>query len=208
MKDALVTIVEGQGEVLAVPILLRRIFHECQAYDVQLPRPFRVHRNRIARTGEMEKAVRQAVADRGRSDTFRIAAVLVILDADEDCPARLAPELLRRCQSVLPDLPVSVVLAQREFEAWFLGAKESLRGKRGIRLDAATPENPESIRGAKERLTANMEGKRYLPTDDQPAFAEGFDLRLARERCPSFQKLLRDVHGLLGEMGRAVARLS
>lgn len=203
MKDAIVTIVEGQGEVLAVPVLLRRILYEFKVYDVQLPRPFRVHRNRMPRPGEMEKAVRQAVADRGRRGDFRVSAVLVVLDADEDCAARLAPELLRRCKSVLPGLPVSVVLAEIEFEAWFLGAKESLRGKRGIRMGAASPKNPESIRGAKERLTANMDGNRYVPTLDQPAFAEVFDLRLALERCASFRKLLRDVQGLLGEMGRA-----
>jgi hypothetical protein len=204
MNDAILTIVEGQGEVLAVPVLLRRILFEFEVYDVHLPRPFRVHRNRIARPGEIEKAARQAVADRGRSGDFRVSAVLVVLDADEDCPARLASDLLERCKFVFPDLPFSVVLAKREFEAWFLGAKESLRGKRGIRMDATTPKNPESIRGAKERLTANMDGNRYVPTDDQPAFAEVFDLRLASERCASFRKLLRDVQGLLGELGRSV----
>ena len=88
---------------------------------------------------------------------------------------------------------MALVLANRELEAWFLGAKESLRGIRGIRRDAVTPANPEAIRGAKERLSVNMQGRRYIATDDQPALAHAFDLGAAEAKCPSFAKLVRDV---------------
>ncbi|MGH7342125.1 MAG: DUF4276 family protein, partial [Candidatus Rokuibacteriota bacterium] len=82
--------------------------------------------------------------------------MLVVLDSDDDDTAVLRSELLERCRQATP-LPVSVVLARRELEAWFLGAKESLRGICGIRHDAVAPDDPESIRGAKERLTQNMD---------------------------------------------------
>lgn len=39
--------------------------------------------------------------------------------------------------------------------------------------------------------------------DDQPALADGFDLALARQRCPSFDKFVRDVQRILGAMHRA-----
>ena len=42
-----------------------------------------------------------------------------------------------------------VVLAHREFEAWFLAAIESLRGTGGIRADAESHHDPESPREQK-----------------------------------------------------------
>ncbi|MCK5380218.1 MAG: DUF4276 family protein, partial [Candidatus Latescibacteria bacterium] len=139
-------------------------------------------------------AIEQVVRSRSGA-----GGILVLLDADKDCPAELEPSLLRRCQAVT-QLPATVVLAMREFEGWFLGAKESLRGVRGIRADATAPENPEMIRGAKERLTKNMQGQRYMEVDDQPALAARMDLELAKARCPSFEKFLRGVHFLISEM--------
>lgn len=197
MSPSIVPIVEGHSEQEAVPALLRRIGEELGIHAVGVARPFRVKRNRVVREGELERAVEQAVRD--REDP---ACVLVILDADDDCPAELAPRLFQRCQEAT-NLPSAVVLANREFEAWFLGAKESLRGLRGIPLDAASVPDPERIRGAKERLSHNMPGRGYVPSDDQAALAARMDLRLAADRCPSFEKLLRDVGRLFEAALRA-----
>ena len=46
-------------------------------------------------------------------------------------------------------MPCGVVMAQREYEAWFLAAIESLCGQRGIVSDALYPQDPEQVRGAK-----------------------------------------------------------
>jgi hypothetical protein len=92
---------------------------------------------------------------------------------------------------------VVVVLANIEMEGWFLGGKESLRGVCGIKSDAVAPPNPESIRGAKERLSKNMEhGRRYLEVDDQPALATHLDFDLTQSRSRSFEKFLNDAHNL------------
>ena len=194
MSRVIVPIVEGYAEVESVPVLLRRILEQEAAYSLQIAKSFRVKRNRIVREGELERAVQQSVRSRPHA-----GGILVLLDADDDCPAQLGPRLLKRCRNVT-QLPVAVVLAMREFEGWFLGAKESLRGIRGIRSDATAPQNPESIRGAKERLTKNMQGQRYMGVDDQPALAERMDLELAKDRCPSFEKFLRGVNCLISEM--------
>ncbi len=96
------------------------------------------------------------------------------------------------------------MVATRELEAWFLGAKESLRGVRGIKPGANAPPDPESVRGAKERLSRNMErGRSYFEVDDQPAFAATFDLAAARTRCPSFQFLCDELRRLLAEIAVA-----
>ena len=197
MRRAIVPIVEGLSEVESVPVLLRRILAQTAAHGVLVARPFRVKRNLIVKEGELERTIRQVVRSRSGA-----AGILVLLDADDDCPAQLGPSLLKRCQAVT-QLPAAVVLAMREFEGWFLGAKESLRGVRGIRQDAMVPENPEMIRGAKERLTKNMQGQRYMEVDDQPALAARMDLELAKARCPSFEKFLRGVNFLISEMTRA-----
>ena len=124
------------------------------------------------------------------------AAVLVLIDADDDCPAKLGPSLLRRLRGRLPDRPSAVVLAKREFEAWFLAAARSLRGCRGLAQDLGPPAHPEEIRGAKEWLARRM--GRYRPTLDQPALAAVMDLEEAR-RAPSFDKLWRDLERIFGE---------
>lgn len=190
MNNQIVPIVEGHGELSAVPILVRRILNDFGVHHVGVARPFRVKRNQVVKTGQLERAARLAASDRNGA-----AALLVILDADDDCPARLGPALLARCQAVT-SLPTAVVIANKEFEAWYLGAKESLRGVRRIHADANTPDDPEAIRDAKGALAQNMDGRRYLEVDDQPAFAAALDLNAAQSRCGSFDKLVRDVLGL------------
>ena len=183
MRRAIVPIVEGQSEDRSVPILLRRLLQDQGIYDLEVARPFRVKRDQVVRPDELERAL--AGASRARANA---AAVVVILDADDDCPAELGTQLAQRCREAT-HLPTLVVLAARELEGWFLGAKESLRGIRGIRSDAMAPDSPEGIRGAKERLSKNMTGsRRYIAVDDQPALVERMDFALARERCPTFAR--------------------
>lgn len=194
MRRAIVPIVEGQSEVASVPVLLRRLLGQLGAYHLEVARPFRVKRNRVVRPGELERAVEQAARSRSAP-----AVILVLLDADDDSPDQLESQLAERCRQTT-SLPALVVLANREFESWFLGAKESLRGERGIRVDARAPDNPESIRGAKERLSRNMEGTRYIEVDDQPALAKKMDLKMAQARCPSFSRLVRGLENIVSEL--------
>lgn len=195
MNSAILPIVEGQSEVESVPILLRRIRNQMQAFSVQIARPFRVKRNKVVQEGQLGRAIVQGVSDRGN-----IGGILVLLDAEDDCPAALGPQILNICRQTT-HLPVAVVIANIEMEGWFLGGKESLRGACGIRSDAVAPPNPESIRGAKERLSKNMEhGRRYLEVDDQPALAAKVNFDLTKGRCPSFDKFLREVQNLINRI--------
>ena len=195
MSLALAPIVEGHAEVESVPLILRRIFAQLGVSDVSISRPFRVKRNRVVKPGELERAISQTIRDRAD-----VGAIMVLIDSDDDCPAKLGPDLLERAKKET-DLPVAVVLAAREFESWFLGSKESLRGIKSIRENATAPLNPENIRGAKEHLTRNMtRGSRYLEVDDQAAFANKFDMNAARRSCPSFDKCFRETERLYSAM--------
>ena len=177
---ALAAIVEGHAEMHSIPVLMRRL-------GIDVARPFRVKRNLVVKPGELERALKFTLRDRQN-----VSAVLVLLDADDDCPAELAPQMLERCARVA-SVPVSVVFAVREIEAWFLGGIESLRGHRGIRDDASYDANPEAPRGAKERLEGFMRDS-YVDVVDQPALMASLDWEAARLRCPSLDKLLRDLH--------------
>jgi hypothetical protein len=193
MNLNLACIVEGHGEIEAVPVLIRRICQIVQPdLGLRIHHPFRVPRNRLIQPGELERAVDLAGRRAGPN-----GAILIVLDSDDECPAILAPELLSRARKIRSDLPISVVLAKREFEAWFLASAESLRGRRGLSEILEAPLDPEAIRGAKEWLTSHMtKGRHYVETLDQSALAASFDLERART-APSFDKLYREAVALL-----------
>ena len=118
-------------------------------------------------------------------------------DWDQCCPAHEAPALLNRARAVRFDMLISVILAKQEYEAWFLAAAESLRGKAGLPKDLQTPADPENIRAAKEWLSRHMpRGRNYAETVDQAAFTSQFDLEMAR-RSDSFDKCYRDIRAML-----------
>jgi hypothetical protein len=150
----------------------------------------RVPRSTLLKPGELERAVTLVsykVGDAG--------AILALLDADDDPACVLGPELLARAQTARPDRRVGVVLAVREYEAWFLASAASLRGRRGLPLDLVPPPSVEAIRDTKGWLGARMP-RGYSPTADQPALTDLFDLDLAAS-APSFAKLTREVGRLL-----------
>jgi hypothetical protein len=186
-------VVEGHGEVESVPILIRRVGERCDppVYP-RVERPIRLPASKLRRPDELRRAVQLAAARAGEG-----GSVLVLMDADDDCPAELAPALL---EAVGPraDVKVGLVLAKREYEAWFLAGLASLRGYRGVKEDVEPPEDPEAIRGAKEWLRARMrEGATYSPSLDQPALTNRLDLELAR-RADSFDKCVREIRRLIG----------
>ena len=139
-------IVEGHGEVEAVPILIRRVAESLYPeLGIHIQRPIRRPRNQIVKVDELERVVELAARNiKGQG------AIFILLDSDDDCPAQLGPELLCRARQVRSDLPIAVVLAKHEFEAWFLAAADSLSGYKGLKTDLTPPNNPEEIHGAKE----------------------------------------------------------
>ena len=193
-------IVEGHGEVEAVPTLITRI--AANLYPelvIVIPHPIRVSRSKVVQKNELERVVELAARQISGQ-----GAIFIILDSDDDCPAQLGPVLLCRALQVRSDLPIAVVLAKHEFESWFLAAAESLSGHRGLKNDLQSPSNPEAISGAKEWLSQRMEGTgKYRPTVDQRELTAHFDLDQARH-VDSFDKCYRDIVYLLDELRKAI----
>src|SRR5262249_43178936 len=120
-------IVEGHGEVEAVPLLLRRLQAELGTYTFQIARPIRRKRSELITEEQVRRSVRLALG------TPECAGVLVIFDSDDDCPREFGPMVKGWAQAEAGNIPCEVVLAHREYEAWFIAAVESLRGYRGVR---------------------------------------------------------------------------
>ena len=190
----IITIVEGSGEVAALPILVRRIADAAlPGAAPQVPRPIRVRRDQFLKENELERYVDLAARQSGPD-----GRVLIVLDDDDDCPPELASRILRRATRARSDRRIKVVLARREYEAWFLAAADSIAGRRGLQGDITAPIDAESIRDAKGWLTSRMPpGRAYKETRDQPALTSLFDLAMARRRASSFDKMWRTVTQLL-----------
>lgn len=191
MPPHIIPIVEGHGEVAAVPILIRRIAEQLGVYGVRVGKPIRCPRQKLVKVGELERVVELAARKGGAT-----GQILVIIDAESDCPAQLAPMLLRRARAARGDVLIDVVIAKMEHEAWFLGSLESLVQHLQIRNYVPIPFDPESIQGAKERLSIQT-GIHYSETVDQPAYTAVFNMERARKVCPSFDKCCRAVGSLI-----------
>ena len=189
-------IVEGDGERLgAARILVQKIAARLDpSLYVNVPEPVKVKRTRIQEHfNDLQIGIDRAVG------LIRPpGGILILFDSEDDCPATLAPDILRRARAHRSDLPLTVVLAKCEYEAWFLAGAESLRGKRGLPSELNPPPDPEVIRDAKGWLRAHMpRNRKYAETTDQAALTHELDFDLARGRSASFDKCCREIEWLL-----------
>jgi len=187
----LVCVVEGQGDVEAVPILCERIRVFLQAWGWRVAaQPVRQQRSRLVdhkvvsplRPPNADGLTRAVLLARQRGD-----AVLVVCDSDDDCPATWGPAARDLATRLVASDAVMVV---REYETWLLHAcshQELMR--HGIR-------DVEARRGAKELLKRVLGD--YRPTTHQLARTKALDLERVRARSDSFDKLVRALGGLFG----------
>jgi len=202
-------IVEGDGDVSSVPKLLHRIARDLlRGATIHVEKPIRVPKTKLVRPGRsssesevVEREVERSVdlahrnLNRTRRDDWH-KLVLLLIDADEDCPARLAPRLLGAMRQ-----PAAVVLACREYETWFASAASSLT--RFLKLDSEPPQNAEAQRLGKAWIQSRFVDERsrvrrkYSETTDQAKLTAAMNLTECR-RCPSFDKLVRELEKAIG----------
>lgn len=195
-------IVEGHGEVFALPGLVRRIGWELDppAFDLRVALPIRVHagsflfqNDRMKRQKEIERAVALALAKTGR-----MGAVLVLMDLEDGCPAKMSAEILPIVRAAAAGRPAAVTFAFREYETWFLAAARSLRGVAELPDHLETPKEAESIRDAKGWLDRHLPNG-YRETVEQEILTHRFSLEEAAT-VSSFRKLRRDVESLISQL--------
>jgi hypothetical protein len=178
-------IVEGHAEVEAFPVLLRRLRNESEAYAVEFLAPIRRKRSELVQEEPLRRSVRLALL------RPECRAILILFDGDDDCPAEIAPVVQAWAQNEAGAIPCVVVIAHREYEAWFLAT---------LPVPHLTPE---TVRDAKGVLNDRLPGG-YLPTVDQPSLSATFDMGKAYPRCRSFRRLVRAFGELIQAMGVAL----
>ncbi|MCC6321192.1 MAG: DUF4276 family protein [Phycisphaerales bacterium] len=178
MSYVLASIVEGHGEVDAVPVLLRRLHP-----TLSVSRPVRVKRQRIINPTEIDKYARMVEANIRQGEGR--GGVLVVLDADNQCAAELGPRLQEQFARALGNRIVRVVFAVREFESWLVAG------------DDACTEVADEARGGKAWLAQRL--GRYSPTADQPRLCAQLDLSRAERTSRSFRRMLKAISELAAD---------
>lgn len=190
-------IVEGHGEVEAVPNLCARVrdMLNVQGWFID-PQPVRQPRaslvdqsthspNRPPNNVKLRSAITLAL--RRPAD-----AVLVLCDSDDDCAAFWGPRASDTVRSMAVGGAVMVI---REYEAWLLACMRPGRERQGF----------DQVRDAKRALREFHPD--YRPTTHQLRLTQGLDLPSLWARSDSFDKFVRTLAGIFGaeRVGRPTA---
>lgn len=191
-------IVEGHGEDNAIRILLERIWYELfggQYLDVL--KPIRSKRQKLVNEPrEFSRVIDLAALKLQENKTEDPEMILILLDADKDLPCVLGPDLLKKGRSHRGDVDLSCVIANVDYETWFVAAASSL----SEHLDFSESESdldPEAARLGKGWIKQRIRRVKYGETVDQPRLTRAMDLALCRAKSPSFDKLCRELEARL-----------
>lgn len=177
----LVPIVEGDGEVMAVPVLLYKLLHAMNRYDLQVAPPKNAHgRHNLQKPNGLEKFVKHAWKER------ECGAIVILLDAEEECPVDVIKDFFKRVTALGVLHPVVIVCAKRMYETWLLASSETI----GLPIESTLAKDPESVKNPKRLFNEHFPpGRIYKETEDQVAMTNKLDTALAKERSRSFRRL-------------------
>lgn len=191
------SIVEGDGEVAALPILLRRVWHEIvEGAYIDVLRPVRIKRDRVGQPGYLLKYVRVADTQLAKAHGVELPSVtLVLLDAEADCPVAFADQVRASLLGVALVAPVCCVIPTPMYEGWFVGAATSLTGLLDLPAAPAELAADEMQRPSSKSWISRHSHGSHKETRDQPKLTAAMDLALCRKTCPSFDKPCREAEG-------------
>ena len=184
----LASIVEGHGDVAAMPVLLSRLVRSLGVNAYFEIRPAqRVHKDRMIDPVAMGSYLNTAAAQ-----IEGPGAIIIARDADDQAACILGPQILDVARSVRRDRDIIVAVFEREFEAAFVAAARS--------LGCNTGEAP-SVRDAKGAVR-RMLGRKYTETVDQAELVRLMDVEQA---CcvPSFARLRRKIGSIVTDEPQA-----
>ena len=192
-------IVEGHGEEAAIRGLLMRVGLEVLGLPfIEVLRPLRRPKTLLLKEKELARAVKLATLKLAQGGSEGdLPLVLILVDADDDLPCQLAPRWLEIASGEAP-IDVACVVANPEYETWFVAAAESLGNY--LELGDNLPKDPELERAKKAWIEKRFKGPKYSETIDQPRMTAAMDLQLCRSQAPSFDKLCRDLERLADQL--------
>lgn len=209
-RKRLTLLVEGDGDVRAVPVLVNRLLekHDAMA-DFYTDDPMRVG-NLFDLVNQGRETVwlnRVATAAKRRD----LAGVILLIDGDCDdqmvrtsggdkvfCAADLAKFLALRSKEAGAGtrFSLAVVFARQEYESWLIAGVPDLANqlRAGVKLPTTSLED--APRGAKEWLMKHRK-EGYKPTRHQAELTRQLDLNILLKRMRSFARLEHAVQDLI-----------
>lgn len=175
-------VVEGPGDVRALPQLLRMWLNERNDFRDLLGKPVSCNgRSNALREYGVEGKVTTAVFRPG------CVGVLVVLDDEGDAVGALGPDLLARV-ATLCNRPVIVALADSKYESWLVASAETLQLPS---LRFTTSSDPVALIGAALPY-------KYTKPVWQPRLTARMDLPRASTRSRSLARMLAKFDELVG----------
>ena len=189
-------VVEGHGEVESVRTLLARTWREIvQGSFLEVLKPIRQPKSKLKQEHGLARAVRLAAIKLDEAPGEKMPGlILVLVDADSDCPGELGPGLTEWAHAAGTRQDISCVVIKIEFETWFAATAESLTKYLDL-LEGDPPEDPEGAKAGKGWIKNRFRRGEYSETADQPRMTALMDLQTCRARSPSFDKLCRELEG-------------
>lgn len=199
-------IVEGHGDEISARKLLERVWYEVAGGEsLDVLRPVRRPRTKLLKRNpkthkivpdryEILRAIELAsmkLANTDEPETPHL--VLLMFDADEDCPKEIVEALAEILKSVDDRVDLATVVPCVEYETWFVAAADSLRDFLDLRPGDEKIPDPEAARLGKKWIQDRFLHHRYSETLDQVRLTHAMDLQLCRKRSPSFDKLCREL---------------
>lgn len=182
--NRILPIVEGDGDLKAVPVLLRNLLTLHDLHEIQILHPHK--------RGELPKVAA------GFDNYFRMAlkenaAILLVLDFDCEycnCPFLEAEKLYQRAQAIRNDWPFKIAFLVKEFESLFLVESHAATNILALPPGTKFPDKPETIRDAKGWLSkARPKGSAYKPTVHQDKITARLNFKQLRETSSDFRHL-------------------
>jgi hypothetical protein len=196
-----VILVEGDGDMKAVPFLIRKLAEASGFYDlIPCPNPIKCGEiPKLRKEGQLERFVQYACI-RSESDS-----VILVVDCDDDCPVTTSGEFAARANLIAQRFrkKVGIAFIQKEFETLFLYSLRELSvsyPEHGWLLkesDAST--DWATVRGAKSELNRRMKNYTYKETRDQVKFVSAIDIENVASTCRSAMHLQRLINWMYSD---------
>ncbi len=181
-------IVEGEGDALALPKLVHKIWRDRNIHDFQLtPAPFYAG-NVVKVLRDLERFVGAAMKHQ--------CPVLWVLDCDDKhngelgCPVAHMQTLRVTLQNMHQPHPIEFAFFTKEFESLFLAEQQALKTHYKLPGTLQIDPNAAARRDAKGEISRLLpKGRAYKETTDQAALASLLDLATCRQASRDFRHL-------------------
>ena len=203
-------IVEGQTEAGCIERLLHRVWTELLVAPdrLQVLPPSRGKRDALVAVEEAGFAAKieeafAKLSQRLRRDAESRGLVLLLVDAEDDCPAELGPRLLAAAQQHRTDADIACVIAKRMLENWIVAGASALGGVNGLPDVLPACSDVEERGGANwldRQIRSRNAARKYKKTVDAEAFVKVMALADCRTNAPSFDKLCRELQARITQL--------